>query len=54
MGAPKARPRTGLFSASGDYLWFALSNGLDGFKYPVLDLRRKVLTLDLLHASSVC
>jgi len=44
MSVPKERKRTGLFAATGDFIWYALSNGKDAHsdKYPVLDLRRKV------------
>ena len=45
MSKSKGRKSTGgPFSATGDYLWYALSNGLDEYKdqHPVLDLRRKV------------
>jgi hypothetical protein len=47
MGAPDgSRKRTGHFSASGEYLWYGLSAGLDEHQglYEVLDLRRKVDT----------
>ena len=39
-----SRSRTGLFAASGEYLWFAFSDGTDPYKelYDCLDLRRKV------------
>ena len=39
-----SRRRKGLFSASGEYLWYAFSDGADSFTglYPVLDLRHKV------------
>ena len=41
---PDSKPRRGLFAATGDYLWFGFSDGLDSFSdsHPVLDLRRKV------------
>ena len=45
MAAPDPdRPRKGLFSATGDYLWYAFSDGTDQYKnlYPNLDLRHKV------------
>jgi len=44
MSAPDSKPRRGLFAATGDYLWFGFSDGLDSFSdsHPVLDLRRKV------------
>jgi hypothetical protein len=45
MGVPdKSRKRNGHFSASGEYLWYGLSAGLDKHSglYDVLDLRRKV------------
>ena len=45
MSAPDTtRRRSGHFSASGEYLWFGLSDGLDEHKeqYEMLDLRRKV------------
>jgi hypothetical protein len=54
MSAPVDRKRTGLFAATGDFLWFALSDGLDAHKekYPVIDLRRKVVPPFLRYFSS--
>ena len=44
MPEPAERRRSGLFAATGDYLWFALSDGMDEHQhlYPKLDMRRKV------------
>jgi hypothetical protein len=44
MQKPPERLRDGQWSASGQYLWFGFSDGLDEFKdkHPNLDMRRKV------------
>ena len=47
MAVPEEdRQRKGNFSASGEYLWFALSDGVDEHRHehPCLDLRKKVYT----------
>jgi hypothetical protein len=43
QSAPAHRTRDGLFAATGSYLWYALSDGLDAYKetYQVIDLRSK-------------
>lgn len=43
QAVPENRTRDGLFSASGSYVWHALSDGLDAYKdtYEVIDLRKK-------------
>jgi hypothetical protein len=43
-GQPREQARAGPFTATGDYVWFALSDGSDAHEYPVIDIRRKVLT----------
>ena len=45
MAVPPERKREGYFSASGEYIWIAFSDGEDEFKemYANLDLRRKVI-----------